>query len=62
MRLRVFGRIVDGCLDRCLELGLDLVGQDARVPELFAEARQRVVGLLGVELLGRPVLRLLVVL
>ena len=66
-RCRVGGvlGVVRGLVDLGLHLGgdrrLELVGQDAGLAELGAEARQRVLRLEARELLGGAVLRLLVV-
>ena len=61
LRLGVVRRVVDDRAELGRERGLHLVGQDARLEQLRAEDRQRVVGLALRELVLGAVLRLLVV-
>src|SRR5687768_15138161 len=61
LTLGVFGGVVDGGRDLGRQPAQHLVGQDPRLGELLAEARQRILAALGGQLFLRAVLRLLVV-
>src|SRR5215212_3503958 len=58
---RVFGRLVDLDLDVGRDGGLDLLGEDAGVAQLLPKSWQRIRVAQRLELLGRAVLRLLII-